>query len=53
MFGHAIRYLINPIPKPGIDLIRSRTNTFRTELFVGQGIRWTKGGGGWEGHGQC
>ena len=44
--GHAVRYRINSVPKPGAQLIGSQKNTVRTAVFVGQGIRWTRDGGG-------
>ena len=37
--GHAVRSLINSVPKPGTSSIRSPTITVRTEVFVGQGVR--------------
>ena len=34
--GHAVRYPINSVPKPGASLIGSYKNTVRMEVFVGQ-----------------
>ena len=50
--GHAVRHLINSMPKPHTRrrIIRSQKITVRTEVFVGQGIRWTRGGGGNKNH---
>ena len=46
--GHAVRYPINSIPKPGPYFIRALRKKIRSEMevFVGQGIRCTRGGGG-------
>ena len=43
--GHAVRYPINSVPKPGTESIRSEKK-IRTKVFFGQRIRWTGGGGG-------
>ena len=43
--GHAVQDLITSVPKPDTQFIRPpKKITVRTELFVGQGIRWTGGG---------
>ena len=47
--GHAIQCLINSVPKPGTQCIRPQTITVQTEVFIGQGIRWARGGGGYDG----
>ena len=49
--GHIVQYLMHSGPKPGTLKMRSQQQTVRTEVFVGQGIRWTRGGGLAQGHG--
>ena len=34
---------MNSVPKPGTQLIGSQKITVRTEVFVGQGLRWARG----------
>ena len=36
---------MNSVPKPGASFITKKKKV-RTEVFVGQGIGWTRGGGG-------
>ena len=42
--GHAVRYLINSVPKPGPKLIGFHKIMVQTEVLVGRGSRWTRGG---------
>ena len=41
--GHTVRHPFHLVPKPGTPFNTSQKNTVRTEVFVGQGIRWTPG----------